>query len=58
MVVAIRLPAEFEDELEELAKKMRRTKSYVIREAIVGYLIDSREVSDSAKSKEVDSNSN
>lgn len=39
-MLAIRLPAEIEKRLEELAKKTGRTKSYYVRQAILEYLGD------------------
>jgi RHH-type rel operon transcriptional repressor/antitoxin RelB len=39
-MLAIRLPAEIERRLEELAKKTGRTKSYYVRQAILEYLED------------------
>lgn len=39
-MLAIRLPAEIEKRLEELAKKTGRTKSYYVRQAILEYLED------------------
>ncbi|MCK4827956.1 ribbon-helix-helix protein, CopG family [bacterium] len=39
-MLAIRLPAEIERRLEELAKKTGRTKSYYARQAILEYLED------------------
>ena len=39
-MLAIRLPAEIEKRLEELAKKTGRTKSFYVRQAILEYLED------------------
>ncbi|MGM9453972.1 type II toxin-antitoxin system RelB family antitoxin [Legionella bozemanae] len=40
MSIAIRLPDALEHELSETAKKMRRSKSFLVREAIANYLED------------------
>ncbi|MFT4058022.1 MAG: ribbon-helix-helix protein, CopG family [Legionella sp.] len=40
MSIAIRLPDELEHELAETAKKARRSKSFIVREAIKYYLED------------------
>lgn len=40
MAIAIRLPEELDSELSLLAKKMRRSKSFMVREAIAHYLED------------------
>ena len=39
-MLALRLPAEVETRLEELAKRTGRTKSYYAREAIVTHLAE------------------
>ena len=39
-MLAIRLPADIEERLEELARQTGRSKSYYAREAIVEYLED------------------
>lgn len=39
-MLAIRLPKELEDQLEELAKTTKRSKSYYVREALEQYLED------------------
>jgi RHH-type transcriptional regulator, rel operon repressor / antitoxin RelB len=39
-MLAIRLPAEIEQQLERLAKKTGRTKTFYAREAILNYLED------------------
>lgn len=40
MSIAIRLPDALEHELSEVAKKMKRSKSFLVREAIANYLED------------------
>lgn len=40
MAIAIRLPEELDNELSMVAKKMRRSKSFMVREAIAHYLED------------------
>ena len=40
MSIAIRLPDALEHELSETAKKMKRSKSFLVREAIENYLED------------------
>ena len=40
MSIAIRLPDALEQELTEVAKKMQRSKSFIVREAIEHYLDD------------------
>lgn len=40
MSIAIRLPDALEHELSETAKKMKRSKSFLVREAIATYLED------------------
>jgi RHH-type transcriptional regulator, rel operon repressor / antitoxin RelB len=37
-MIAVRLPNEIEKRLELLAKKTGRTKTYYIREAVIGHL--------------------
>ena len=39
-MLAIRLPAEIESRLDELAKRTGRSKSYYVREAILAHLED------------------
>lgn len=39
-MLAIRLPKEIEERLEELARKTGRSKSYYVRQAILEYLDD------------------
>lgn len=39
-MLAVRLPRELEDQLEELAKTTKRSKSYYVREALEQYLED------------------
>jgi RHH-type rel operon transcriptional repressor/antitoxin RelB len=39
-MIAIRLPPEIEERLENLAKATGRTKTYYVREAILQYLED------------------
>lgn len=46
MAIAIRLPEELEKELSMVAKKMRRSKSFMVREAISHYLEDIRDYQD------------
>ncbi|KTD21285.1 DUF6290 family protein [Legionella londiniensis] len=55
MAIAIRLPEELEKELSMVAKKMRRSKSFMVREAISHYLEDIRdyqEATDALKNTE------
>lgn len=40
MAIAIRLPEVLEHELAETAKKMKRSKSFLVREAVAQYLED------------------
>lgn len=40
MSLAIRLPDDLELELTRVAKKMKRSKSFIAREAIINYLED------------------
>ena len=40
MSIAIRLPDALEHELSETAKKMKRSKSFLVREAVAHYLED------------------
>ena len=40
MTIAIRLSEELELELAETAKKMKRSKSFLVREAVIHYLED------------------
>lgn len=40
MAVSLRLPAEIETRLEDLARRTGRTKSFYIREAIIEHLDD------------------
>ena len=39
-MIAIRLPADIEDRLNKLAKATGRTKSYYVREVLVGHLAE------------------
>lgn len=39
-MLAVRIPKELEDQLEELAKTTKRSKSYYVREALEQYLED------------------
>ena len=39
-MLAVRIPAEIESRLEELARKTGRTKTFYVREALVEYLAD------------------
>jgi RHH-type transcriptional regulator, rel operon repressor / antitoxin RelB len=39
-MLAVRLPEDVENRLEQLAKKTGRTKSYYVRQAILEYLED------------------
>jgi RHH-type rel operon transcriptional repressor/antitoxin RelB len=43
-MLAIRLPAEIERRLEELARKTGRTKTYYARAAILEHLVDLEDV--------------
>ncbi|WP_160005155.1 DUF6290 family protein [Rhizobium sp. 18055] len=43
-MLAIRLPAEIEERLDELAKRTGRSKSFYAREAILEYLDDLEDV--------------
>ena len=43
-MLAIRLPAEIERRLEDLARKTGRTKTYYAREAILEYLDDLEDI--------------
>ena len=43
-MLALRLPAEIEKRLDDLAKKTGRTKSYYAREAILAHLEDLEDV--------------
>jgi len=43
-VLALRLPADVESRLEELARRTGRTKSYYAREAIVEHLAELEEL--------------
>lgn len=39
-MLAVRIPADIENRLEELARKTGRTKTYYVREALTEYLAD------------------
>jgi RHH-type rel operon transcriptional repressor/antitoxin RelB len=39
-MLAVRVPADIESRLDELARKTGRTKTYYVREALVEYLAD------------------
>ena len=43
-MLALRLPADVESRLEELAKRTGRTKSYYAREAIIEHLVELEEL--------------
>jgi RHH-type rel operon transcriptional repressor/antitoxin RelB len=43
-VLAIRLPAEIEARLDDLAKRTGRTKTFYVREAIIEHLADLEDI--------------
>ena len=43
-MLAIRLPAEIEKRLDQLAKRTRRTKTFYVREAVLNHLEDLEDV--------------